>query len=383
VTVLPRLAVLADYREEGWTSMDLCAQMLADRLRDGEHARLRAELIRPRFRPRLARLPLIGRCGTAVNGDRLLNRMWDYPRAVRALRARFDLFHVCDHSYSQLLHELPPGRAGVFCHDLDTFRCLLRPRAEPRPRWFRAMAARILNGFQKAAAVLHTTRHTGRELERLGLIDPARLVLVPYGLAPEFAAEGPDLPAPLAARVPAEGRPFLLHVGSCIPRKRIDVLLAVLAAARARSPRLQLVKAGGPWTAEQQAQIARLGLGGAVTHLGPLTQRQLAPLYRRAALVLVPSAEEGFGLPVIEALACGAAVLASDLPTLREAGGQAALYRPCGDVAAWAECVGSVLGDPGFAPPRQERISQARPFTWDAHARAVAQTYARLAGDRS
>jgi glycosyltransferase involved in cell wall biosynthesis len=382
VTDLPRLALLADYHEEGWTSMDLCAEMLADRLRRGEQARLQVELFRPPFRRRLARLPLVGHCGVAIRGDRLLNRMWDYPRALHALRGRHDLFHLCDHSYAQLLHELPPARAGVFCHDLDTFRCLLNPRAEPRPRWFRAVARRILTGLQKAALVFHTTRHTGQEIERLGWIDPGRLVLVPYGLAPEFTAEGPDLPAELAARLPP-GAPFLLHVGSCIPRKRIDVLLAIFAAARPHCSSLCLVKVGGAWTGEQQARIKSLGIADGIIHLGPLAQEHLAPLYRRATLVLVPSEQEGFGLPVIEALACGAVVVASDLPTLREAGGAAALYRPCGDVTAWTECVASVLADPAFAPPLLERILHARTFTWEAHARTVAEAYTRLALEKA
>ena len=82
-----------------------------------------------------------------------------------------------------------------------------------------------------------------------------------------------------------------------------------------------------------------------------LTRAELAEVYRRAAVVLVPSEAEGFGLPVIEALACGAAVVASDIPALREAGGPAAVYAPVGDVGAWADAVAKVLADPAAAPP--------------------------------
>jgi glycosyltransferase involved in cell wall biosynthesis len=218
----------------------------------------------------------------------------------------------------------------------------------------------------------------GREIARLGLADLHRLVYVPYGIAPELRPDGEELPQSLAARIPGPKTPFLLHVGSCIPRKRIDVLLNVLAAVRKRCPEVCLVKAGAEWTAQQKVQITRLGLENAIIQLGPLGQRQLAHLYRRSALVLVPSELEGFGLPVIEAMACGAAVLASDLPTLREAGGTAALYRPCGDVLDWADCVWSVLNDPGFPPTREARIQQARAFSWEAHARTIAETYLQL-----
>jgi glycosyltransferase involved in cell wall biosynthesis len=368
----PRLALLADYREEGWASMDLCADMLARHLHRDHSGRLRAELVCPPFRRRFGRLPVFGRRGLAVNADRFLNRLVDYPRAVRRLRADFDLFHLCDHSYSQLVHELPADRTGVFCHDLNTFRCLLDPAAEPRPRWFRAMAGRILRGFRRAAVVFYGTRALRAEIEHYKLVDPARLVPAPYGVAEEFteAGDGP-------AGVPD---PYLLHVGSTVPRKRIDVLLDVFAAARRRRPDLRLVKAGGAWTPAQRDQIGRLNLGSAIVHRPDLTRAELAALYRQAALVLVPSEMEGFGLPVIEALACGAAVLASDLPALREAGGPAALYLPVGDVAAWADTVVAVLDRPDRAPPPETRRRQAARFTWAEHARVIADAYLRLAG---
>ena len=74
----------------------------------------------------------------AFNADRLLNRFVHFPRYARRAVPRFGLFHVADHTYAQLVHALPAGRTGVYCHDLDAFRCLLDPAADPRPRWFRA-----------------------------------------------------------------------------------------------------------------------------------------------------------------------------------------------------------------------------------------------------
>src|SRR5262249_58441189 len=89
------------------------------------------------------------------NADRLLNRFWDYPRLLGRLARRggFDLFHLVDHSYAQLVLALPPGRVVVTCHDLDAFRCLLEPGREPRPAWFRAMARRTLGGLRRAAFI--------------------------------------------------------------------------------------------------------------------------------------------------------------------------------------------------------------------------------------
>jgi glycosyltransferase involved in cell wall biosynthesis len=367
----PRLAVVCDYPEEGWPSMDLAAEMLLRELR-WQRGPLQAERVCPAFRRRFGRLPwLAGRA--AANADRLLNRLWDYPRHLRRRAGEFDLFHLCDHSYSQLVHALPAGRAGVFCHDLDTFRCLLEPDRERRPRWFRAMARHILLGLEKAAVVFHTTAAVRAEIERHGLLDPARLVQAPLGAAPEFTAE------PLEDEPPPESvAPFVLHVGSCIPRKRIDVLLDVFAAVRARHPDLRLFKVGGPWTAAQREQLDRLGLRGAVTQLTGVGRRVLAVLYRAARLVLLPSEAEGFGLPLVEALACGAAVAASDLPAFREVASDAATYFPAGDVPTWTEGVCRLLADPAASPPRAARLARAARFSWANHARVIAGAYGRL-----
>ena len=106
---------------------------------------------------------------------------------------------------------------------------------------------------------------------------------------------------------------------------------------------------------------------------------QLAELYRRAAVILQPSEAEGFGLPVIEALACGAIVVASDIPVLREVGGDAVIYCPVGDVGAWVRgscaCIRWVL-----RPQLPERLACAARYSWVAHARTIADAYLRLAG---
>ncbi len=92
----------------------------------------------------------------------------------------------------------------------------------------------------------------------------------------------------------------------------------------------------------------------------------------------MPSGAEGFGLPVIEALACGAAVVASDIPAMRESGGPAAAFVPVGDVGAWSDLVAKLLADPAAAPLRADRLAWAGRFTWTAHAEIIARAYHRL-----
>ena len=283
---------------------------------------------------------------------------------------------------------MPEGRAVVTCHDLDTFRCLLEPDREPRPHWFRAMAGRILDGFRHAGAVACNSAATRRAIAAHGLVPEGRLHTVHPGLPAEFAA-GPDPAADaevaqlLGPAGDGAGAPLLLHVGTTIPRKRIDVLLEVAAAVRREWPTARLARAGGPLTEPQRRRAESLGLAGALVELPRLDRRTLAAVYRRADLVLQPSEAEGFGLPLAEALACGAAVLASDLEALREVGGDAADYRPVGDVPAWADAAAELLArhrDDADArrARRDASVARATGFRWSAHVDQLVAIYRSL-----
>jgi len=387
-----RAALVCDLVEEYWPSMDLFGEMILEHLR-GEHAgAVAATRVCPPFRGRLTHWPLVRGRRLARNTDRLLNRFWDYPRALGRLARQggFDLFHIIDHSYSQLVHALPPDRTVVTCHDLDTFRCLLDPAHEPRPRWFRALAQRTLAGLQKAAVVICDSEATRSAVRAHDLVPESRLRTVYAGIAPEFKADANTTDDAAAARLlgPADphGPPELLHVGSNIPRKRIDVLLETFAAVRRARPDARLIKVGGPLEPNQNRHARALGIADAIVALPFLNRATLAVVYRRATLVLQPSAAEGFGLPLAEALACGAAVLASDIPVLREIGGDAVVYCPPGDTPAWARAALELLDQrqaqtETWLARRAAGIARSTRFTWSAHVKQVVDIYAGLPRD--
>lgn len=378
VADLPRLAILRDFVEEGWPSMELCADMLTQHLQKDYRERLNVLAWCPPFRRRWQRLPWIGRRRAAFNMDRLLNRLWDYPRFVRRRTADADVFHVVDHSYAQVLQAVPATRTGIYCHDLDTFRCILTPEHERRPRWFRAMAGRILTGFQSAAVIFHSTNTVREQIIRHQLIDPARLVLAPLGYAAEFR---PDPPPDAVAETILQsigGRPFLLHVGSCIPRKRIDILLESFARLRRDMPELRLVKISGEWTSEHREIIARRGLAQNIVHHAGISRSTLACLYKNAALVMMTSDAEGFGIPIIEALACGARVLASDLPVFRDVAGSAVRFAPVGDIEGFAHAAATWLQEAELPGAIRPRVEQAQKYSWERHAQIIGDAYLRL-----
>lgn len=362
--------------------MDLCAQMLVKHLQSEHTTSVQTTEIVPKFNSRCQQIPWIGKKHFAFNADRLLNRFWDYPQYLKPGVTDLDFYHIADHTYAQLAHVLPPERTGVYCHDIDAFRSLVEPDKEPRSALYQAMSRRILSGLQSCAVVFYSTAEVRKQIEHYQLVESSRLVHAPYGIASEFNINTENqsyIDQQILEKIGTA--PFLLHVGSCIPRKRIDILLEVFARVQVIHPELQLVKVSGEWTQNQEQQITQLNIRNSIIHLQGLQRSTIASLYQRASAVLLTSEAEGFGLPVIEALACGAIVVASDIPVLREVGGQSVVYSPVADVSEWVKTVTQLLSNPSSAPAMNLRFHQAQKYSWSNHAQIIAKSYLRLAGD--
>ena len=391
-TGVVRVGVVSDLLEEGWPSMDLVADMLYERLRREHADTLCPTLLRPPMRRRATRVPGIGARRQALNADRLANRFVDYPRWLRRRQSQLDVFHLVDHSYAQLVHALPAERTVVTCHDIDTFRPVLGADkgGDRRSVLFRTMVRRTLTGLQRAAVVTCDSVATRDALVEHGLLPPSRLVVVPLGAHPSCSVEPharADAEADRLLAAAGTDAPVLLHVGSTIPRKRIDRLLRVFAAVRSAVPGTRLVRVGGPFTPEQQRLAQELGLTDDVLVLPFIDREVLAAVYRRAGAVLITADAEGFGLPVVEAFACGTPVVSTDLPVLREVGGSVARYAAPDDVAALAAHAAELLEEAAargerWRARRMEVLRQARRFSWSAYASAMADIYQQLATAR-
>ncbi len=384
MTPVLRVGLLCDLPEEGWPSMDLVADRLEHHLRV-EHPSVAVTRLCPPFVPRVGRFFGAARGTVQPIADRLMNRHVDYPRWLRreAIERRFDLFHVVDHSYAHLVRDLPAERSLVTCHDLDAFRGVLDPLAYARPLPLRVLAGRSLAGLRAAAAVVCDSHAVRDELLLHRVVPAGRVTVVPLGAHPSRSAKpdpGADMQATALLGAPAVGTPELLHVGSTIPRKRIDRLLEVFARVLDRVPRARLVRVGGALTAPQRARAGRLGIDHRITTLPFLDQPVLSAVYRRAALAVLTSDAEGFGLPVIEALASGTPVVATDLPVLREVGGSCVSYCRAGDLEHWVATVTNLLRereqDPARWLMRQETgVLHAVGFSWGAFATEMVRLY--------
>jgi glycosyltransferase involved in cell wall biosynthesis len=232
---------------------------------------------------------------------------------------------------------------------------------------------------RRAARVIAVSESTRRDVIALCGVPPARVVTVPNGVSPAFA---PADPAAVAAFRQRAGLPddFILFLGTLEPRKNlvrlIDAYAKLCRGGPADLPRLVIAGAKG-WFYEQIfGRVAELGLADRVSFPGFVPAADLPWWYRAARLFVYPSLFEGFGLPVLEAMASGTPVITSTVSSLPEVAGQAAVLTPPDDTDALAAALREVLADRARqAQMAAAGLKQAQQFTWARTAAATVEVY--------
>ena len=272
--------------------------------------------------------------------------LWEQLRAPSAARGA-DVWH--GPHYSMPLRS--PVPAVVTIHDLTFFD---HPELhEPaKVRWFRRM---IRAAVRRADVLVCVSEFTRRRLDDL-LAPRQPVVVAPHGVDhARFTPDGPTLDLP---------QPYVAFVGTVEPRKEVATLArAVVALGR---DDVTLVVAGRPgWgDAEAEAAAAAAPLGSRYVRLGYVADDDVPALLRGAAAVAYPARQEGFGIPALEALACGAPLVTTAGTPMADVVGDAALLVPPGDAEALADALARLLDDPGDLPSRGPTV--AAPYTWAA-----------------
>jgi glycosyltransferase involved in cell wall biosynthesis len=261
-----------------------------------------------------------------------------------------DVFHFSDWMY-------PPQRSGLRAttiHDLVP----LRFPDWVEPATLRMHGPKYLHAAQTCDRIFVNSRFTAGEVVDLLGVSPERIVVAPPGIDPLFRPDGEraDL-----------GTPYVLAVGTLEPRKNLPALAEAFAVVRQRHPELTLAIAGLDGWEDRPIEAEGIQL------LGYVSDEELARLYRGAAAFAYPSRFEGFGIPVVEALASGVPAVVSSHHSMDEASGDAALRAESDDPRAfaaaleWALEAGSQVRDRGLA--------HAARFTWRACGEAVLSGY--------
>ncbi len=311
--------------------------------------------------------------------DPYLARYVRGPLAVARRRAAPAVFHLTDHSYGHLAAITPPARTVISCHDL----LVLRAREEPvgfRPRpWTSARFSWSTSFLRRVARVVCGSEATRDDVIRLRGVAPDRVAVVPYGVSERFAPLGRAVRERVRAELGLSG-PAMLHVDSGQRYKNAAATLRVLASVRAAGVPVSLVRIGPPLAAPDQQLAHQLRISGAVKALGRVSDERLIEVYSAADVLLFPSHTEGFGWPVLEAMACGMPVVTSRAPALAEVAGDAGLRADAGDVAGLATAVSAVLGDRQLAERLRRRgRERAGRHSWSRTADGYAGVYAAVA----
>ncbi len=295
-----------------------------------------------------------------------------------------DIYHAPDYT-------LPPLRRAkgiVTIHDLS-FEALADVH-HPALRDYLRRA--VPYSVRRADHIFADSQSTKAELTRFYNTPPDKITVVYPGVEPKFRSYDPAVPADHAQLVEIKAkykltRPFVFMVATLEPRKNISTLIRAFQHYRAQGdPEMELLIAGGGgWLSEKEklaALVPELKLEAHVRFLGFVPDEDLPLLLNHARLLAYPSLYEGFGFPVLEALACGTPAVTSHNTSLPEAGGDAALYiDDPRDDKALAEAIHRVAHDEAFRTAAiPAGLAHARRFTWEQTGQQVVGLYEKVLG---
>lgn len=282
------------------------------------------------------------------------------------------LFHATEHL-------LPPFRSVPTVLTVHDMIFKLFPEHQKRLNYWYLNATMPLY-CRRADAIITVSESSKRDIITNYGLDAVKVAVVYEAAAPEFA------PAPLAAVEDVRCRygvpeQFMLHVGTVEPRKNLTRLVDALHSLRCRGLSIPLLVVGGKgWLYDEFfRRLEDLEMRDLVKFPGYVPSEDLPLLYNAATLTAMPSVYEGFGLPVLESMACGTPVVASGASSLPELGGSAARYLDPYDVEGMAEIIRDVWLDADLrVHMREQGLVQAARFSWERAAEETLRVYQRI-----
>ena len=310
-----------------------------------------------------------------------LARTWHrarLPLPVEAFTGAVDLFHATDFV---LPPTLPGTRTLLTVHDLS----FERVPSSAEPSLLRYLRSAVPKSVRRADHILADSQASKDDLAQLYDTPEEKITVLYCGIDEQFA---PPADSAVIDRVLEDyglrGAGYLLSVGTLQPRKNYPRVIRAVKHLRECGIDLHYVIAGGKgWLVDEiDASIAENRMQDRVHLLGFVEDEQLPALYGGAKALVAPSLYEGFGLPLLEAMACGAPVITSNLSSLPEVAGDAGIQVDPTDVSAIAEAIAQVANDADLrADMIQRGFKRATQFSWERSARQLKAVYDRLLRD--
>ena len=305
---------------------------------------------------------------------RVMYSLWDAigrPRAD-ALLGGVDVYHATNY----FLPPLASARSVVTIHDL----AFLRNPEWGSPKIIKTFSRGVQRFVQDATAVVACSKATKTDIVELLDIDAEKVSVIHEAADDALTPMHREAARDDLARLYGIAAPILLFVGTIEPRKNVEGLLRAFALVHKEIPHhLVLVGKHGWGAATASEMINRLGLRERVLPIGFVSHEDLVKFYSASNAFVFPSFYEGFGLPVLEAMRCGAPVITSNVSSLPEVGGDAAEYVDPADVDALAAAIQRVALDPALRASMRERgAAQAKRFSWVRCAEQTHELYRSL-----
>jgi glycosyltransferase involved in cell wall biosynthesis len=314
----------------------------------------------------------------------IYGRWVKYPRAIRNIEA--DVYHILDHSHATLAGSIDPARTVVTCFDIIPLLYMKGIVDVPYKPWVLRSFLKRIEAMRRCAKVLCVSESTRNDLITHAGFTEEQLSIIPIGLEDDFQPLPPggmsleDEQVDFAERHRLDlRRSYILQVGTRNRYKNTPIVLEVLAKLKTVMPDVALLRVGADFFDDEKEMLERLGLGGDVFHLGRVSEEDLRAAYRFAKALHFPSMYEGFGWPVIEAMASGCPVLASDRASLPEVVGDLEYTIDPDDIENQTERLHRLIVDSAYRDAAiRHGIKRASSFSWDATAHACMDVYAKV-----
>lgn len=298
----------------------------------------------------------------------------DYPAQCSSLKA--DIFHITDHVYSHLVRHLDPRKTIVTFHDAVGFNSKSVER-----RGFLKGCARQWNlkGLAKAARIICVSEMSKRKLLQLMDYPLERIRVIHLGIENTFFEQFSKQESLRRLGIPS-GPFYILHTGHTKDHKNIPALFHVVSILKGKIPRpFKILKTGMPFSSEQNLLAQKLGVAGDIRHLGLLDKDRIPDAYRCADVLLLPSYDEGFGFPLLEAMSSSLPIVASNRGSIPEVAGDAALLT---EPDNYDEMAGKILSI-ALNPEVKEALVRkghewVRQFRWEETARKTLSVYREI-----
>lgn len=314
----------------------------------------------------------------------IYGRWIKYPKTIRSIDA--DVYHILDHSHATLAGSIDPSRTVVTCFDIIPLLFIKGIVDVPYKPWVLRSFLKRIEAMRSCARVLCVSQSTRTDLITHAGFTPEQISIVPIGLESDFQALPPN---ELSLRDEQDDfsirhqldktRVYILQVGTRNRYKNTPVVLEVLARLKKRLPDVALIRVGADFFDDEKDLRDSLGLRGDVFHLGRVSEADLRAAYRFTKVLHFPSLYEGFGWPVLEAMASGCPVLTSDRASLPEVVGDVEYSINPEDIELQAEKLERLISDSTYRESAiRHGLERASGYSWDATAQACIDVYASV-----